>query len=75
MHAIRDEDPDVDGDRLVAELGTVSGLDAARVAVALRYYTDYPDEVDERIANNREVAEREERLWAAQQELLRRRKR
>jgi len=50
-------------------------LSAARVAVALRYYTAYPAEIDERIARNAEVAEREEQLWAAQQALLGRRKR
>jgi hypothetical protein len=42
------------------------------VAAALRYYAAYPDEVDERISSNIEVAERDEQLWAAQQNLLRR---
>jgi hypothetical protein len=48
-------------------------LRIARVHTALRYYAAYPDEIDERIANNADVAEREEQLWAAQQSLLRRR--
>ena len=32
-----------------------------------------PEEIDERIALNREVADREEQLWAAQQTLLQKR--
>ncbi len=74
LNAIRDESPDLDGETLVDELATVTGLSQARVSVALRYYTAYPAEIDERIARNTEVAEREEQLWAAQQALLRRRK-
>jgi hypothetical protein len=73
LNAIRDEDPDLDGDRLLAEIGTVTGLNVTQVTVVLRYYAAYPDEIDERLANNRDVAEREERLWVAQQTLLRRR--
>jgi hypothetical protein len=73
LRAIRDETPDLDGESLVGELATVTGLSHEQVAIALRYYAAYPAEIDERIASNNEVAEREERLWAAQQNLLRRR--
>jgi hypothetical protein len=73
LNAIRDEDPALEGDRLVAELSGVTGLSAAQVLVALRYYAAYPDEIDDRIAQNNDVTEREERLWAAQQSLLQRR--
>lgn len=74
LNAIRDEDPDLDGDLLLNEVAVVTGLAVARASAALRYYAAYPDEIDERIAGNRDVAEREERLWVAQQTLLRRRK-
>lgn len=74
LNAIRNEDPDLDGETLVRELATATGLGQNQVATALRYYAAYPDEIDERIASNTEVADREERLWAAQQNLLRRRK-
>lgn len=74
LHAIREEVPDLDGEALLDELATVTGLSRDQVGVALRYYAAFPDEIDERIASNREVAEREERLWAAQQNLLRHRK-
>ncbi|MER7002394.1 hypothetical protein ABT297_05015 [Dactylosporangium sp. NPDC000555] len=72
LNAIRDENPGLDGDLLAEEVATVTGLSASRVVVALRYYVAYPDEIDDRIASNRDVAEREEQLWAAQQNLLRR---
>jgi hypothetical protein len=72
LNAIREEDPDLEGDRLTQELAANTGLAVSRVAVALRYYVAYPDEIDERIASNKDVAEREEQLWAAQQSLLRR---
>jgi hypothetical protein len=71
LSAIRNEDPGLGGDLLMGELTVVTGLNASRVAVALRYYAAYPDEIDERIASNNQVAEREEQLWAAQQNLLR----
>jgi hypothetical protein len=71
FNAIRDEDPEIDSERLLTELSQVTGLSGAHVGVALRYYAAYPDEIDERIALNREVADREERLWQAQQRLLR----
>lgn len=70
LQAIRAESPELDGGRLLTELGTVTGLSAPQLAVVLRYYAAYPDEIDERIAHNAEVADREEKLWAAQQSLL-----
>jgi hypothetical protein len=74
LTAIREESPDADRSSLLEELGQVSGLSSALVGIALRYYAAYPDEIDERIALNREVADREEQLWEAQQALLEKRK-
>jgi hypothetical protein len=70
LHDIRAERPELDGGPLAAELAEVTGLSGAQVGVALRYYAAYPAEIDERIAGNREVADREEQLWQAQQSLL-----
>ena len=70
LDAIRDEEPQVDRASLLEELGKVTGLAPAQVGVAMRYYAAYPGEIDERIALNREVADREEELWEAQQKLL-----
>jgi hypothetical protein len=74
LNAIRDESPELDGDLLANELGAVTGLSGSLVAVALRYYAAYPDEIDARIESNRDAAEREEQLWVAQQALLGRKK-
>ena len=73
LNAIHDESPGLEGNALISELASVTGLNHDRVNVALRYYAAYPQEIDERIASNAEVAEREEQLWATQQALLRRR--
>jgi hypothetical protein len=72
LHAVRVEEPGLDGQALVTEVAAVTGLSPDQVGVAVRYYAAYPEEIDERIASNTAVAEREERLWAAQQSLLRR---
>ncbi|HET8683928.1 MAG TPA: hypothetical protein VFM54_18965 [Micromonosporaceae bacterium] len=37
LNAIREESPDLDGELLVAELATVTGLSRAQVTTALRY--------------------------------------
>ena len=73
LHAIRDETPGVGEELLLREVSEVTGLTIAQVRIVLRYYAAYPDEVDERITLNREVAEREEQLWTAQQTILRKR--
>ena len=48
-------------------------MGAAQIRIVVRYYAAYPDEINERIALNSEVAEREEQLWTAQQTILRKR--
>lgn len=70
---IREEAPGLEGDDLAAELSSVTGLGREQIRTALRYYAAYPDEIDERIAANAEATEREERLWLAEQRILRRR--
>lgn len=45
-------------------------LTRAQVDVAVRYYADFPDEVDERIAHNREEAERQHAAWLRAQAAL-----
>ncbi|MFC8848479.1 MULTISPECIES: hypothetical protein [unclassified Micromonospora] len=72
LHAVQDEAPQLEGDELTVELVAVTGLSAAQVGTALRYYAAYPEEVDERVTSNHEAARREEELWSAQQRILRR---
>ncbi|MCI4063246.1 hypothetical protein MRQ36_11955 [Micromonospora sp. R77] len=73
LHAVRAESPDLEGEKLAAELMEVTGLGREQIATALRYYATYSAEIDQLIRANHEAAEREERLWQAEQGLLRRR--
>ena len=73
LRAIRSEHPELDGEDLAGELATTTGLSRERISMTLRYYAAFPDEIDERITTNLEIAEREERLWQAEQDMLRRR--
>ena len=45
-------------------------LTRAQVNVAVRYYADFPEEVDERIAHNHEEAERQHAAWLRAQAAL-----
>lgn len=45
-------------------------LSRAQVDVAIRYYADFRDEVEERIAHNREEAERQHAAWLRAQAAL-----
>ena len=71
LQAVRAEDPDLVGESLVEAVAEVAGLSPRMVRVAVRYYTAYPAEVDERIAANREAAREAEAAWRAEQNLLR----
>jgi hypothetical protein len=71
LNAIREENPDIDQESLLRDLGTVTGLTPVQVGAALRYYAAYPGDIDERIVLNKEAADRGEQLWEAQQKLLR----
>ena len=52
------------------DIGERTGLTADQVRVALRYYADYSDEVDEWIRRVDEEAERAEADWRRERELL-----
>jgi hypothetical protein len=61
LHALRDEDPTRHGEVLHRELRTVTGLTTAQVTATLDYYTAHPEDVDKRIADNVDTAERAQR--------------
>lgn len=63
-------DGDIPADQRVARAAGLLSLPAAHVEAALRYYADFTDEIDARIAGNDEAAERELRLWEKQRTLL-----
>jgi hypothetical protein len=71
LQAVRAQDPDLADESLVEAVADVTGLNPRLVRVAVRYYTAYPDEVDERIAANREAAREAEAAWQAENDLLR----
>ena len=58
------------GERAIAATGAWGGLTPAQVRMAVRYYAEYRDEVDERIRLNREEAERQRVSWQRMQEAL-----
>lgn len=55
----------------VAAAAELLGLSAAQVHVALRYYADFTDEVDDRVTANQRAADRELARWESEQHLLR----
>lgn len=68
---VREAQPGLAEDALVAATAEAIGLPARKVKVAVRYYTAYRAEIDERIAANQEAAEQAEAAWQAEQDLLR----
>jgi hypothetical protein len=58
------------GEARVAALAERIGLSEAKVRTAIRYYSEYPEEIDSWIAANDAEAERLEAAFARERELL-----
>jgi uncharacterized protein (DUF433 family) len=58
------------GEEAVAATAKWGHLTSAQVRMAVRYYAEYRDEVDERIAFNRVEAERERQAWQRMKDAL-----
>jgi hypothetical protein len=58
------------GERALVATAEWGALTQAQVRVAVRYYADFRDEVDERIARNSDLADRQRTAWARAQEAL-----
>jgi len=71
FQAVRAEDPGLADQDLVEAVAEATGLGSRMIRVAIRYYTAYPAEVDERITANAEAAQEAEAAWRAEQSLLR----
>ena len=67
---VKEEDPSSSGVTLLAQTAEAMGLELRLVRVAVRYYTRYTQEIDERIADNDEAAKVGEAAWLAEQALL-----
>jgi hypothetical protein len=70
LQDVRTDDPDIAGESLIGAIAEATGLTSRMVRIAIRYYTAHPDEIDERIAANREAAREAEAAWRAEQNLL-----
>jgi hypothetical protein len=58
------------GEKLVVALAERIGVQVENIRIAIRYYAEYPDEVDRFIAANEEEAEQLERALENEQRLL-----
>ena len=58
------------GEKAVAATAAWGNLTPAEVRVAVRYYGEYRDEVDERVMLNRQEAERQRVAWERMQDAL-----
>jgi uncharacterized protein (DUF433 family) len=58
------------GEQAIAVTAEWGNLSHAQVNVALRYYADFREEIDERIAHNREEAERQFAAWQRTRQAL-----
>ena len=58
------------GGDVINEAAKLTGCTPQEIQAVVRYYAEYPEEVDERIARNTELAERREATWRREQELL-----
>lgn len=71
LRTMRSTEPDLEGDALVTAVAGALGQAERKVRVATRYYAAYPDEIDNRIAVNNELADEAEAAWLTEQRLLR----
>jgi hypothetical protein len=67
VQVVRANDGGEAGVAAAAEWGNVS---AERVRAAVRYYSEYPEEIDERIARNVEQADAAEAAWRRERTAL-----
>lgn len=60
---------DVPEDQRIPRAAELLALPVAHVEAALRYYAEFTEEIDARIALNNQVSERERELWEKQRKL------
>jgi hypothetical protein len=61
---------DEKGEAAITALVEMGVVTRAQAQAGLRYYADYPDEIDRRIRRNRETADREYAAWKRAQDAL-----
>jgi hypothetical protein len=70
IRATRAAEPDATADEIVTMTAEYSGLPSHQVRAAIRYWSDYPDEVDTQIAAAEDAARKAEERWRREQGLL-----
>ena len=68
---VREAEPGLADDALVAATAEAIGLPVRKIKTAVRYYAAYREDIDERIAANRAAAREAEAAWQVEQDLLR----
>lgn len=58
------------GEKAVSELAELLGLTELQVRTGVRYYSAYPEEIDERVKRNAEEADAAEAAWRREQTAL-----
>ncbi|MGH3898353.1 MAG: hypothetical protein ACRDTA_08875 [Pseudonocardiaceae bacterium] len=68
---VREAQPGLADDALIAATAEATGLPERKVRTAVRYYSAYRKDIDDRISANHEAAQQAEAAWRAEQDLLR----
>src|SRR5688500_409933 len=63
-------DPKRADEKAIKKVAKLTGLHSSQVEDGLRYYLEFPEEIDERIRRNDELAERRYAEWQRQQDAL-----
>ncbi|HEY6494415.1 MAG TPA: hypothetical protein VIZ43_14165 [Trebonia sp.] len=70
VRSVREAEPELAGDELLAVIAEASGVPVAFLRAALAYWGDYPEEVDAFLDRARAEAVQAQAAWDRQQELL-----
>ncbi|MCW2893596.1 MAG: hypothetical protein QOG28_1277 [Trebonia sp.] len=70
VRSVREAEPDIAGDEVLAVVAETSGVPTPFVRAALAYWGDYPEDVDAFLDRARAEAGQAQAAWERQQELL-----
>jgi hypothetical protein len=70
VRSVRDAEPELAGDEVLAVVAETSGVPMPFLRAALAYWGDFPEEVDAFLDRARAEAEQARASWERQQELL-----
>jgi hypothetical protein len=70
VRSVREAEPEIAGDEVLAAVAETSGVPMPFVRAALAYWGDYPDEVDAFVDRARAEAAQAQAAWERQRELL-----